>query len=218
MPCNAGVSGFTTMKNIIGIKKGMTQIYKDDKVVPVTVVEIPQNKIFAVRTDGDRQVVRIGVGNKKKMNKSEAGIYKDLKSAPKIFWDFVSDESDVKIGYEFGVDQVGEGDLLKISGKTKAKGFAGVVKRYGFRGGKRTHGQSDRLRAPGSIGAGTDPGRVLPGKKMPGRMGGVLSTVIKRKVLEVGDDYILVKGSLPGNTKSILKIEITKKNENKTSN
>jgi len=80
-----------------------------------------------------------------------------------------------------------------------------------YKGGPRTHGQSDRLRAPGSIGAGTDPGRVLPGKKMPGRMGGVTSTVIKRKVLEVGEDYILVKGSLPGNNEGILKIEVTKK-------
>lgn len=201
------------MKNIIGIKKGMTQIYKDDKVVPVTIIEIPQNKVFEVRNNDGKSVVRVGIGEKKHPNNAEMGIYKITKNAPKKLWDFVSEDEKVEVGSEFGVDIFGNGDLLKIVGTSKAKGFAGVIKRHGFHGGPRTHGQSDRERAPGSIGAGTDPGRVLPGKKMPGRMGGDTRTVIKREILEVGDDYILVNGSLPGYNGNILKIEITKKNE-----
>lgn len=196
------------MKKIIGIKKGMTQVYIEDRVVPVTVIEVPVNKIFKKDEGENGKLVRIGIGKKKKMNKPEGGMYKKIGYAPKRFLD-VYTEDDLDIGGEFGVDIFSEGDLLKVTGTTKSKGFAGVVKRHGFKGGPRTHGQSDRLRAPGSIGAGTDPGRVLPGKKMPGRMGGVTSTVIKRKVLKIGEDYILVKGSLPGNNEGILKIEIT---------
>lgn len=196
----------------------MTEIYKEDRVLPVTIIEIPQNKIFSVRKDNDDLVVRLGVGERKRMNKPEKGIYSKVKHAPKKYWDFVIGDEELEEGQEFGAEQFKDGDRLNITGKTKAKGFAGVVKRYGFRGGKRTHGQSDRERAPGSIGAGTDPGRVLPGKKMPGRMGGVTNTVIKCKVLEVGDDYILVNGSLPGNKDTDLRIEITNRNEDKADN
>ena len=100
------------------------------------------------------------------------------------------------------------GDKVKISGKSKGKGFAGVVKRWGFRGGPRTHGQSDRERAPGSIGAGTDPGRVWPGKKMAGRMGGKRVTVKGLEVVEVDEDSKVIKvaGSVPGPRNAVLEI------------
>ncbi len=94
------------------------------------------------------------------------------------------------------------GENITISGKTKGKGFAGVMKRWGFKGGPRTHGQSDRQRSPGAIGGGSaDPGRVWPGKKMPGRMGGNQATFKGMEVVEVDADagVIKVKGSVPGN-------------------
>ena len=97
-----------------------------------------------------------------------------------------------------------------ITGTSKGKGFAGVMKRWGFHGGPATHGQSDRARAPGSVGAGTDPGRVLPGKKMPGRMGGKRTTVKGLKIVEADEDKKIVKvsGAIPGarNSKVVLKL------------
>jgi large subunit ribosomal protein L3 len=100
-----------------------------------------------------------------------------------------------------------EGDIVDISGKTKGKGFQGVVKRHGFRGGPKTHGQSDRERAPGSVGAGTTPGRVYKGKKLAGRMGGVNATVKGLTVLRVEQEYIVVKGLVPGSHDQVLSIQ-----------
>jgi large subunit ribosomal protein L3 len=98
------------------------------------------------------------------------------------------------------------GDKVKISGKSKGKGFAGVLKRHGFAGGPRTHGQSDRERAPGSIGQTTTPGRVYKGKRMAGRMGGERVTVKNLKVVEVGDDYLVVSGLVPGAKGGLLEV------------
>jgi len=111
------------------------------------------------------------------------------------------------------VSEAGEfspGEEIIVSGKTKGKGFAGVMKRWGFSGGPRTHGQSDNERAPGSIGGGTDPGRVWPGQKMPGRMGGKRATFKGMEVIEVDEEasVLKVKGSVPGNRGN--KIEIRK--------
>jgi len=98
------------------------------------------------------------------------------------------------------------GDKVKILGKSKGKGFAGVVKRHGFAGGPRTHGQSDRERAPGSIGQTTTPGRVYKGKRMAGRMGGERVTLKNLKVVEVGDDYLVVSGLVPGAKGGLLEV------------
>jgi len=98
------------------------------------------------------------------------------------------------------------GDKVKVAGKSKGKGFAGVVKRHGFAGGPRTHGQSDRERAPGSIGQTTTPGRVYKGKRMAGRMGGERVTLKNLKVVEVGDDYLVVSGLVPGAKGGLLEV------------
>jgi len=98
------------------------------------------------------------------------------------------------------------GDKVKILGKSKGKGFAGVVKRHGFAGGPRTHGQSDRERAPGSIGQTTTPGRVYKGKRMAGRMGGERVTLKNLKMVEVGDDYLVVSGLVPGAKGGLLEV------------
>lgn len=205
---------FERMKYLLGYKKIMTQAYDGDEAVPVTVVMVPDNKVCYVRIGDGSTEVRVGVGKKNKPTKAEVGQYKDLGFVPKDTWTILGvEEKDLKVGDTFSAKDFEVGDHLRITGITKSKGFAGVVKRYGFAGGPRTRGQSDRQRAPGSIGAGTDPGRVLPGKKMPGRMGGDTQTFLDRKVVDVGDDYILVKGSLPGNSGGLLKMEIIPKDE-----
>ncbi len=105
------------------------------------------------------------------------------------------------------LDALKEGDFVKVSGITKGRGFQGVVKRYGFSGGPKTHGQKDRLRAPGSIGA-TAPQRVLPGRRMAGRMGGDKKTISNLKIVSIDKDasILMLRGSLPGNNNSKVKI------------
>ncbi len=106
------------------------------------------------------------------------------------------------------LDGFKEGDFIKVTGITKGKGFQGVVKRHGFSGGPKTHGQKDRLRAPGSIGA-TAPQRVLPGRRMAGRMGGIRKTIRNLKVVSIDKDtsILMLRGSLPGNNNSKVKIQ-----------
>ncbi|MDD3661740.1 MAG: 50S ribosomal protein L3, partial [Candidatus Dojkabacteria bacterium] len=179
------------VKYALGYKNGMTQVYKDDKAVVVTAIRVPKNVVCLVSgKDNEIKRIDIGIDQKRSPTKAEKGKYASAKIVPKHVWT-VDEQADA--GSSFGAEVFQEGDILAVTGVTKGKGFAGVVKRWGFHGGPRTHGQSDRQRSPGSIGAGTDPGRVLPGKKMAGRMGGDVFT-IQRRVVGIGDDYILVKG------------------------
>lgn len=98
------------------------------------------------------------------------------------------------------------GDTVTLSGVSKGKGFAGVVKRYKFKGGPRTHGQSDRLRAPGSIGAGASPGRVFKGTRMGGRMGTDIVTIKGKKIVDIKENYILISGPVPGSNGDLIAI------------
>lgn len=203
------------MKYALGYKKGMTQVYVEDRAVPVTVVEVPENSVYSVKDENGSSLVEIGTGVKKRPNKAEMGKYKDGKNIPKVsFFVRIKSDEQPKVGDKYSVDDLlSTGDQITVTGTTKSKGFAGVVKRWGFKGGQRTHGQTDRERAPGSIGAGTDPGRVFKGKKMGGRMGGKTKTLIRRKVVDVGDNFVLIHGPLPGSPGSLLKIKIVKKDE-----
>jgi len=106
--------------------------------------------------------------------------------------------NEVEIGSEIKPDMFTAGDKVTVRGVSKGKGFAGVVKRWKFAGGPKTHGQSDRHRAPGSIGAGTDPGRIVKGKRMAGRKGGDTITLLNREIIDVKDNYLLVSGPVPG--------------------
>lgn len=190
---------------MLGYKRGMTQVYLEDKVVPVTVVEVPMNLICKVKTEDSSHVVDLGIGEKKEPTSAEKGKYAKVKMVPRYIW-AVTESDEMKEGDSFGPEVFKEGDVMTVTGVAKAKGFAGVIKRWGFKGGKRTRGQSDRERAIGSIGGGTDPGRVLPGKKMPGRMGGHTKTVRNRRVVDIGDDFLLIHGALPGNVGGLLKL------------
>ncbi len=122
----------------------------------------------------------------------------------------VEDTSKFEVGDILTVSQVFKvGDKVAVTGKTKGKGFAGVIKRWGFKGGPRTHGQSDRQRAPGSIGQGTDPGRIWKGKKMPGRMGGKTKTIKGLSVFKIDEEKqeLWLQGLVPGGRKGLIKIK-----------
>ncbi len=183
------------MKAIIGKKVGMTQVYKDEKVAPVTLIDVVDCKVVYKDADG----IELGYDKKKKPTRAELGKYKALGYVPKHRQYFYKLESDKKIGDLIEASTFEDGELVEIVGVSKGKGFQGVMKRWGFHGGDRTHGQSDRERAPGSIGAGTDPGRVLKGKKMPGRMGGQRIHNENKKVVKVEGTIIAIRGSVPGN-------------------
>jgi len=194
------------MKAVIGIKKGMTRIFDGKVSVPVTLVDISDSKV--VRVSGDE--VELGCGKEKNPNKPLLGKYKELGYVPGFRRTFTKLDGEYKVGDDLDLSFLTEkSGKLKITGVSKGKGFQGVMKRWGFRGGDRTHGQSDRQRHPGSIGAGTDPGRVWPGKKMAGRMGGDKITYEGGKVIKVTESGIVaVKGQVPGNVGSLITIYV----------
>ena len=211
------------MKTIIGRKVGMTQIF-DEKglVVPVTVIEAgPCNvvQVKTVETDG-YDAIQLGFGEVKehKVNKPEMGHFKKANvKAQKHLREFrVKDLSTVKVGDVIKVDSFEQGDIVDIQGTSKGHGFQGVIKRHGQSRGPMGHG-SMYHRRPGSMGSTSTPGRVFKGKKLPGHMGVETVTIQNLKVVAVDLDknVILVKGSVPGNKGSILKIRNSVKAINK---
>jgi large subunit ribosomal protein L3 len=188
---------------LIGRKVGMTQVFQDDgTMVAVSVLAIEPNTVTRLRTP-DRDgytAVQIGTEVSKKLNKPETGQLKDLPKVATIREFRVDSVADVTVGQTFSLGDLFEaGDLVDVTGVSKGKGFAGVIKRHNFHRGPQTHG-SDHHRAPGSIGPGTTPGRVYRGLKMSGHMGSERVTVKKVRVVRADADrnLLLVKGSLPG--------------------
>ncbi len=184
------------MKALIGIKKGMTRIFSEEEgVIPVTVIDVSSCMLSFLEPEG----FELGIGEKKNPTKAMKGRYAVSKRVPeKTFYFKGALAGDVRIGDELKTEDFNAGDKVVVTGISKGKGFAGVVKRWGFAGGPKTHGQSDRHRAPGSIGAGTTPGRVLKGKKMAGRMGSDTITLADRKIVDIKDTLLLLKGPIPG--------------------
>jgi large subunit ribosomal protein L3 len=188
---------------LIGRKVGMTQVFQDDgTMVAVSVLAIEPNTVTKLRTperDG-YTAVQIGTEVSKRLNKPETGQLKDLPKVATIREFRVDSVDDVTVGQVFSIGDLFEaGDLVDVTGVSKGKGFAGVIKRHNFHRGPQTHG-SDHHRAPGSIGPGTTPGRVYRGLKMSGHMGSERVTVKKVRVVRTDPDrnLLLVKGSLPG--------------------
>ena len=207
------------MKTLIGKKVGMTQIF-DEKgnVIPVTVIEAgPCNvvQVKTVETDG-YNAIQLGFGAVKehKVNKPVKGHFAKAKITPmKHLREFrVEEVSSVKVGDEIKVDTFAQGDSVDIQGITKGKGFQGVIKRHGQSRGPMGHG-SMYHRRPGSMGPTSTPGRVFKGKKLPGHMGVDTVTIQNLQVVAVDLDKnaLLVKGSVPGNKGSILKIKTSVK-------
>ena len=196
------------MPGIIGKKVGMTSIYSAaGKNIPCTVIEAGPCVVTQIKTqekDG-YTAVQIAFGDKKEKKTSQPllGHFKKAGVTPKRFLaEFDGFENEVKLGDTITLESVfAEGENVDVVGTTKGKGFQGVVKRHGFSGvGEATHGQHNRLRAPGSLGASSDPSRVFKGMRMAGRDGGARRTVQNLEVVKVLADQnlILVKGAVPG--------------------
>lgn len=195
---------------MIGRKIGMTQLFRDDGEVVVTAIEAGPCVVTQVKTEAKDgyNAVQLGFGEAKRVNSPQKGHLKGIGQF-RYFREFgVDDISSVQVGQRVDVDMFKPGDLVDVTGISKGKGFAGVVKRHHFAGGPKTHGQSDRHRAPGSVGATTFPGRVLKGTRMAGRMGNKRVTVRNLKVIEVDTarHLLLVKGAVPGSRKGLLLI------------
>lgn len=204
------------MLGILGKKIGMSAIYDENGVrVPVTIIEAGPCVIAAVKsieTDG-YNAIQLGYGQvrEKNLTKPEIGHFKKNNLTPvRHLREFrVDSVAEYKVGdnLDSGIFTVGE--KIKVSGKSKGKGFQGVMKRHGFGGvGGTTHGQSDRLRAPGSIGSSSYPSRVFPGMKMAGRMGNDNVSIRNLQVIKIiaEKNIILVKGAVPGATNSIVEL------------
>ncbi|MBI2417750.1 MAG: 50S ribosomal protein L3 [Ignavibacteriales bacterium] len=206
------------MPGLLGKKLGMSRIFGEDgNVIPVTAIEVGPCKVLEVRTTEKNgyNALQLGFGLKKKnISKPVQGQYKKLNTEPaKVVREFRQDEvSEFKTGDVFTAEYFKEGEKIKVRGVSKGKGFQGVMRRHGFGGvGGTTHGQSDRLRAPGSIGSSSYPSRVFKGQRMAGRMGNDNITIANLRVVKVLADknIVLVKGAVPGAVNSI--VELLKK-------
>lgn len=205
----------TTKKAILGKKLGMTRIFNEEgRVIPVTIVKCGPCPIVQIRTDekDGYSAIQIGFQDAKEKHtpRPQQGHFKKAGvNFQRHLKEFRNYEKDVKIGDVITVSDFEIGDLVRVSGTSKGKGWQGVVKRHHFSGvGMQTHGQSDRQRHPGSIGASSDPSRVFKGIKMAGQMGNKRSTLRNLEIVEVIPDknLLLIKGSLPGANNSFLEI------------
>ncbi len=200
------------MHAILGKKVGMTQIFDErGEIVSVTLVEAGPCYITQVKTgenDG-YTALQLGFGETKRLNKPQRGHLKELPPLRHLREVRVKDVQGYQVGQKFDASLFSVGDLVDVTGISKGKGFAGVMKRHGFRGGPATHGQSDRARAPGSIGAMTTPGRVFKGMRMAGRMGNERVTVQNLKVVLVDPERNLlgVRGSIPGSRGGLVMVQ-----------
>ncbi|MEU8232866.1 50S ribosomal protein L3 [Actinoplanes sp. NPDC048791] len=194
------------VKGILGAKLGMTQVWDNNKVVPVTVVQAGPCVVTQVRTsetDGYTAVqLAYGAIDPRKVNKPEGGHYAKAGVSPRrhIVELRTTDATEYELGQEVTVETFPVGTPIDVTGKTKGKGYAGVMKRHGFHGLKASHGVERKHRSPGSIGACATPGRVFRGTRMAGRMGNKRFTVqnLTVQAVDLENNLLLVKGAVPG--------------------
>lgn len=197
------------ISGIIGRKIGMTQVFQENgRVEAVTAIEAGPCFVTQVKrvAKGGYDAVQLGFGTAKRLNLPEKGHLKNVGLLKHLREFEASDIDSIEVGQKVDTSIFEPGDLVDVTGISKGKGFAGVVKRYHFAGGPKTHGQSDRHRAPGSIGATTSPGRVFKGKRMAGHMGDERVTVRRLKVVEADAErnLLLVHGAVPGAKKGLV--------------
>ena len=194
------------IQGIIGKKVGMTQIFTDDgRVVPVTVIKAGPCLVVQKKIKENNEWMKIQLGlvedrKVKKVTKPLKGHFDKANVPPtKVLKEFFIDEDNVNVGDSIKVDIFDEKEQVSVSGVTKGKGFQGVIRRWNFRGGRATHGSMFHRR-PGSTGMCAYPGRIIKGKKMPGRMGGKRKTVKGLDVvkIDVDNNLLIVKGAVPG--------------------
>ena len=199
------------MSGLIGRKIGMTQVFTEaGNMVSVTAIEAGPCVVTQIKTVAKEgyNAIQLGFGEATKLNAPEkghlgkVGLFKHLREFR------VEDATEVEVGNRFDVGLFQPGDCVDIVGTSKGRGFAGTIKRHHFGGGPKTHGQSDRHRAPGSVGAGTDPGRVLKGQRMAGHMGSRRVTVKRIEVVKADPDrnLLLVRGAVPGARNGLVEI------------
>ena len=199
---------------LLGNKIGMTQIFDESgNIIPVTILKVGPCVITQIKTkskDGYNSI-QIGYGNvsSKTLTQPELGHLQKSNIQPlKYLKEFrISDNNQFQIGQVLNVDAFSPGQLINIRGKSIGKGFSGLQKRYNFARGPMTHGSKNH-RAPGSIGMGTTPGRVLPGKKMAGQLGNKITTIKKLKIIQINteENILVMKGSVPGKPGNLLSI------------
>jgi large subunit ribosomal protein L3 len=199
---------------LLGNKIGMTQIFDESgNIIPVTILKVGPCIITQVKTklkDG-YDSIQIGYGNisNKALNQPELGHLQKSKIQPlKYLKEFhINSEDEFQVGQVLKVDSLSPGQFVNIKGKSIGKGFSGLQKRHNFARGPMSHGSKNH-RAPGSIGMGTTPGRVLPGKKMAGQLGNKITTIQKLKVIQVNleENILLIKGSVPGKPGNLLSV------------
>ena len=203
------------MRGLIGRKIGMTRVFSSGgRSIPVTVLEVGPCYVTQVKTaknDGYNAVQLGFLGLKKKRTKkSQRGHFERSNVNPtRVLAEFKSvPKFDYKLGQIFNVSLFKEGDFVTVSGKSKGRGFSGTIKKYSFSTQRKTHGQGDTHRHVGSIGAASDPSRVFPGKKMPGRYGNKTVSVRELEVINVNEskNQLLIKGSVPGASNGIVYI------------
>ena len=202
-----------TIAGLLGRKIGMTTYYYDDGTAEaVTAVEVGPCTVTQVKTrarDG-YEAVQVGFLPARKLNQAESGHQSRSGGKYSHLQEFIVDDlAEFEVGQELKADIFEVGESIKVVGVSKGRGFAGVVRRWNFRGGPKTHGQSDRHRSPGSIGAGTSPGRVWPGTKMGGHYGVDRKTIRGLRVVaaDVEKNVVLVRGAIPGAKNGIVRIE-----------
>jgi large subunit ribosomal protein L3 len=201
---------------ILGRKVGMTQVFGErGEAIPVTVIAAGPCTVVQVKTserDG-YAAVQLGFGTARRLSKPQRGHLKGLPAVRVLRELRLAPGDSLEVGQQVDVSIFKAGDKVDVTGTSKGKGFAGVVKRHHFKGGPRTHGQSDRLRAPGAISTGTTPGRVRKGTRMAGHMGNERATVLNLEVVTADPErnLLLVRGAVPGAREGLLIIRRTVK-------
>jgi large subunit ribosomal protein L3 len=203
------------IEGLLGRKLGMVQLFdKKGRMRGATVIEAGPCLVTQIRSDATDgyTAVQLGFGTKKRLNKPMRGHLKHLGDFRHLREVRIHDPSQHKVGDRLGAELFQEGDRVDVTGVSKGRGFAGVVKRYHFAGGPKTHGQSDRHRAPGAIGAGNTPGRTFKGMRMAGHMGAAQVTVRNLEVLQTNTarGLLVIGGAVPGARNGLLKIRLSK--------
>jgi len=203
------------MVALIGKKLGMTQVYNEkEELVPVTVVEAGPCPVVQVRTEKSDGYAAVQLAfdeiPARKLNKPQAGHFAKVGVNPhRVLKEFRGETGEYEPGQVLDVSQFEVGDVVKVTGRSKGKGFAGVIKRHNFHGKNTSHGTPDRVRHPGSIGQGTTPGKVWKGKKMAGHMGNVRVSVRGLSVVRVDPErnLLFLKGAVPGSINGYVTVQ-----------